>query len=110
MPLSSFSNNRQSGHLTKQARRRAVNQTHQEKQKHSTIQTHHQIQAQPISWTKTPLQKIRKNQQHIKNNSLHSIKPNIPTKIRVPHNNKIQSQENQETIKRETFKHPYSWN
>ncbi|KAL6953416.1 beta-amylase [Sarracenia purpurea var. burkii] len=55
--MSSFSDDRQSGELTKQARRRSVNQTNQKK--------------------------IRENQQHIENYRLHRVEPHVPAEIRV---------------------------
>lgn len=55
LPISSLSNNGQPRNLTKQTRSRPINQTNQKVQKHSTVQTHQQIQSQPISWIKTPL-------------------------------------------------------
>lgn len=108
LPISSISNNGQSGQLTQQARRRSINQTHQKEQKHSAVQAHQQIQAQPTSRIEAPLQKVRKNQQHIKHNSLHGIEPHVPTKVRVPHNHEVKGQEHQEPIKGEALKDPYS--
>lgn len=108
LPISSISNNGQSGQLTQQARRRSINQTHKKEQEHSAVQAHQQIQANPTSRIEAPLQNIRKNQQHIKHNSLHGIEPHIPTKVGVPHNHKVKGQEYQETIKGKALKHPYS--
>ena len=110
LPISSIGNNGQSGQLAQQARRRPINQTHKKEQKHSAIQAHQQIQPQPTSWIKAPLQNIRKNQQHIKHNSLHGIEPHIPTKILVPHDHKVKCQKHQKPIKGKALKHPYSWN
>lgn len=98
LPISSLSNNGQPRNLTKQTRSRPINQTNQKVQKHSTVQTHQQIQSQPIFWIKTPLQQIRKYQQHIKHYSLHGIEPHISAKIGVSHNNKVKSQKHQKPI------------
>jgi hypothetical protein len=108
LPISSFSNNGQSGQLTQQARRRPINQTHQKEQKHSAVQAHQQIQAQPTFRIEAPLQNIRKNQQHIKHNSLHGIEPHVPTEVGVPHNHEVKGQEHQEPIKGKALKDPYS--
>lgn len=110
MPISSISNKRQSWELAQQTRRRAINQANQEEQKHSAIQAHHQVQPHPISRAKTPLQQVRKYQKHIKNNSLHSIEPYIPTEVGVPHNNEVERQEYQEPIKGKALEDPNSWN
>lgn len=109
LPISSISNNGQSGQLTQQARRRPINQTNQKEQKDSAVQAHQQIQAQPTFRIEAPLQKIRKNQQHIKHNSLHGIEPHVSTKIGVPHNHEVKGQENQKPIKGEALKDPNSW-
>lgn len=110
MPLSSFSNNGQSRGLTQQARRRTINQAHQQEQKHSAIQTHHQIQAQATSWIEASLQEVREYQQHIKDDGLHRIEPHKSAKIRVSHNNKVKSQEYQKPIEREALEHSYCGN
>lgn len=104
--LCSFSNNRQSGHLTKQARRRTINQTHQKVQKHSAIQTHQQIQPNPISWIKPPRHQIRYNQQRVKYYSLHRVKPHEPAEIRVSDHNKIEGYKDEKPIKWDAVESP----
>lgn len=106
LPISCISNNRQPRQLSQNARRRAINQTNQQKQKHSAIQTHHQIQPNPTFWIKTSFQKVRKNQQHIKHNSLHCIESHISTEIRVSDNKKVKGQKHKKPIKGETLKNP----
>ncbi|KAL6999121.1 beta-amylase [Sarracenia purpurea var. burkii] len=91
--MSSFSDDRQSGELTKQARRRSVNQTNQKVQKHSAIQTHHQIQTKTIFGIERPLKKIRENQQHIENYRLHRVEPHVPAEIRVSDDDEVQGKE-----------------
>ncbi|KAF5479066.1 hypothetical protein F2P56_005571, partial [Juglans regia] len=109
LPISSFGNNGQSGHLTQQAGRRPIDQTYQKEQKYSAVKAHQQVQTQTISWIEAPLQKIRKNQQHIKHYNLHGIEPNVPTKVGVPNNHKVKGQEHQKPIEGKALKHPYSW-
>jgi len=96
--------------LTHQAGRRTINQAHQEEKEHCAIQTHHQIQPQPISGIKTSFQEVRENQQHIKDNGLHSVEPHIPTEIGVSHHNKIKGQKHKEPIKGEALENSYCRN
>lgn len=103
LPLSSLSHDGQPGQLPKKARGGPINQTHQKEQKHSTIQTHDQIQAQPISGAEASLQQIGKNQQHIKNNGLHGVEPDIPAEIGVPHDHEVEGQKYQKPIEGEAF-------
>lgn len=102
-PLSSLGDNGQARHLTEQARSGAINQRNQKEQENGTIQTHHNIQADPFTWAKAPLQQIRENQHHIEHNSLHSVEPHVPTEIGVPHNDKVKSEEYQEAIEGEAL-------
>ena len=92
MPISCYGDNGQSGQLTEQARGRPVNQAHQQVQEYGAIDAHHQIQTQPISRIEAPLQKIRKNQQHIEDYSLHRVEPNVPAEIRVSDDDEVQSE------------------
>ncbi|GER32845.1 ribonuclease 3 [Striga asiatica] len=98
LPISSLSHEGQSRNLSKQTRSRAINQANQEEQKHSTIKAHHQIQTHPILGIKSPLQKIRKNQEHIKDYSLHRVEPHIPAEVGIPHDHEVKSEEDQKAI------------
>lgn len=95
--------------MTQQARR-TINQAHQEEQKHSAIQTDYQIESQPIFGIKPSFKEVRENQEHIKDNGLHSVEPHILTEIGVSHHNKIKGQKHKESIKREALENSYCRN
>lgn len=103
MPISSISNNGQPRDLTKQASRESVDQRDKQEEEHCAVQTHHHIQTKPICGIEAPLNQIRENQQHVEHNRLHRVEPNVPAEVRVPHDDEVESEEDEKAIEREAL-------
>lgn len=103
LPISSISDNGQPRNQTKQASRKTIDQRDKQEEEHSAVQTHHHIQTKPISGVEAPLEQIREDQQHVEDDGLHRVEPNVPAEVRVPHDDEVETDEDEEAIEREAL-------
>ena len=103
LPVSSLSNDRQSRKVSEQASRGAVDQGNQQEQKHGAIQTRQHIQSNAVPRIERPLQQVRENQQHIEDNRLHSVEPDVPAEVLIPDDDEIEREEDEESVEGEAL-------
>ena len=111
MPISSLCDDGQPGKLAKEASRRAIDKRDEKKEKDGAIKTHHKIQPNAATGRETPLQQLREDEEHVKDDSLHGIEADEPAEApRIPDDGEVKSEENEDPVKGKSLEEADSGN